>query len=296
VNLFAVGSPYYKRAVAQHDGRFKFKNIEPGTYTIHFAIPRVGQLTRTLELTHSFADAKGRIERKFEYTPDDLSLLLRPEERATVSVRELGISPRSRREFEKAQIRLRADDADSALFHLQKAIDQSPEFLEAINSTGIIYFQRKNYAEAEKFFRMALELDADAFEPQLNLGGVLLMQGKGAEAREVNEQAYNVFPQEALAAAQLGLSYFLLGDYGQAIRYLDQAKELDAAHFTFPQITLAQIFLRLNQPEDAMKEVEEFLRLHPDSAEVPKARELQQIGEAMLKQQALTDSETSETR
>lgn len=290
VNLLAVGSPFYSRAIIQPDGRFRFKDLDPGTYTILFLLPRVGQLTRTVELTQSFADAKGRIEIQFEYTPELLALTLRPDERATVSVRELQISYSARREFEKAQARLRQKDADKAIAHLTKAIEEAPEFQEAINSLGIIYFQRSQYAEAEKYFRMALKFEPDAFEPTVNLGGVLLTQGKGKEALEVNQRAYDTLPQDALASAQLGFSYFLMGDNGQAIRYLEQAKELDPAHFTFPQITLAQIFMRLGQPEDAVEEITEFLRLHPDSAEVERVQKLQQAAEIAIRDKARAEA------
>ena len=93
------GTPFY--FVKTYSVFPEFKNIEPGTYTIGFSLPRVGQLMRTIELTPSFADAKGKIEKQFEYTPDQLATLIRPEERATVSVRELKISYGSRREFER---------------------------------------------------------------------------------------------------------------------------------------------------------------------------------------------------
>jgi tetratricopeptide (TPR) repeat protein len=160
--------------------------------------------------------------------------------------------------------------------------------MEAINSLGIIYFQRKQYVDAERYFRKAHSLDDDAFEPLLNLGGVLLTQGKSKEALEVNQRAFQAVPQDALASAQLGLSYFLTGDNGQAIRYLDQAKELDPSHFTFPQITLAQIFMRLGQPEDAIEELEEFIGLHPDAPDIARARDLRQAAdEAIRNKQAV---------
>ena len=293
VNLLALGTPYYSRTVAQQDGRFNFKDLDAGTYTLLFLIPRVGQLARTVEITPSFSSAKGTVEKQFEFTPELIALLLRPEERATVSVRELKISYRARREFERAQTRLRDRDAEGAIKYLQNAINQSGEFLEAINSLGIIHFQRKEFAEAEKRFRQALDLDEEAFEPRLNLGGVLLTLGQAKEALAENERAYEAVPQEALAAAQLGLSYYLLNDYGQAIRYLDRTKELDPAHFTFPQMTLAQIFMRLGQTEDAVEEIEEFIRLHPDAPEVARARELHRSATEAGKRNRTTEADST---
>ncbi len=286
VNLLAVGTPFYSRTVAQRDGRFRFKKLDPGSYTLLIAIPRVGVVTRSVEITPSFADAKGRIEHQFEFSAEQLELLLHPENRATVSVRELQISFGARRDFEKAQARLRRKDADGAIAHLESAVEQSPEFLEAINTLGIIYYQRAEYDQAERYFRRALEINADAVEPLVNLGGVLLTQGKSKEAVEVNQRAIEALPHDALTAAQLGFSYYLQGQYGDSIMYLDRAKELDPAHFTSPQLTLAQIFLRLQQAKEAIEELDEFLKLRPDSPDSSKARELRQRALEAIEKQA----------
>lgn len=276
VNLLAVGTPYYSRATAQRDGRFRFKKLAAGTYTLLITIPRSGEIARTVEITPSFADAKGRVARRFEFTAEQLTQLLRPEVRGTVSVRELQVPYNARREFQKAQGRLRRKDADGAVEHLQKALEKAPEFLEAINSLGIIHYQRRQYDEAEQYFRRALEIEPEAPEPLLNLGGVLLTRGKAEEAVQVNQRAQEALPQDPLASAQLGFSYYLTNDHPLAIMYLDRTKELDPAHFTSPQLTLARVFLRLDQHEEAIAEIDEFLRLRPDSPDAAQARELRQ--------------------
>ena len=49
------------------------------------------------------------------------------------------------------------------------------------------------------------------------------------------------------------------------------AKRLDPTHFSHPQLTLAEIHLRRNEPGLAADELEDFLRQHPDW---PKATEI----------------------
>jgi outer membrane protein assembly factor BamD (BamD/ComL family) len=51
-----------------------------------------------------------------------------------------------------------------------------------------------------------------------------------------------------------------------------EAKRLDPAHFSRPQWTLAQIYLRTGDPKAAAAELEEFIRLHPDSPDRERAR------------------------
>src|SRR5207248_1323428 len=110
-----------------------------------------------------------------------------------------------------------------------------------------------------------------AFEPLVNLGGVLLTLGKLDEAHEWNLRAVLSRPNDALANAQLGMTYFAIGNLPLARKYLEIAKGLDPAHFSHPQLTLAAIHVRQHEPAAAADELEDFLRRHPDS---PRAAEL----------------------
>ncbi|HOK47294.1 MAG TPA: tetratricopeptide repeat protein, partial [Bryobacteraceae bacterium] len=106
----------------------------------------------------------------------------------------------------------------------------------------------------------------------VNLGGVLLNLKRPKEALEFNRRAIHERPDDALANSQLGISYFWLKDYDSALKYLRLAKELDPAHFSKPQLLLAQIYLQRNEPENAVAELEDFIARHPDAPEVPEIR------------------------
>ena len=191
-----------------------------------------------------------------------------------VSVRSLSIPKKARDEYEKAQSRLQRHDVDGAIGHLQKAAELAPHFAEAFNYLGTIYFQKREYSSAEQSFRQALEQDPQAFEPLVNLGGTLLAQGRAPEALAINLHAQNAQPKDALANAQLGLSYFLMGDYELAATYLRLTKEIDPAHFSNPEIPLAEIYLRRSDKAAAVRELEDFLKLHPDSPQARSVRAL----------------------
>jgi outer membrane protein assembly factor BamD (BamD/ComL family) len=88
-------------------------------------------------------------------------------------------------------------------------------------------------------------------------------------------------PVDALAQAQLGMSYFYLGQLDAAEKHLKQAKSLEPGHFSHPQLFLMQIYAKRNRTPEAILEMEEFLKLHPDSAKAPRIRELLQKVRAM---------------
>ena len=64
----------------------------------------------------------------------------------------------------------------------------------------------------------------------MNLGGVLLSQGRVTEALPFNERAVQVRPDDALAQSQLGQCYLALRRLEDAERHLRQAKALDPKH------------------------------------------------------------------
>ena len=272
LTLFGVKKPFRGRAWGDSKGRFRFHNLPPGTYTLSIYIPGVGEVLQTVDVTESFADSNGRVEKKFVFDEQALRVHARPLNNATVSVRELSIPYKAWGEFSKAQSRLRARDIEGAIEHMKRAVELAPKFSEALNNLGTIYFQRQDYSTAETYFRKALSAEPNAFEPLVNLGGVLLSLGSAREAMEINQRAHDARPQDSLANAQLGLSYFRLGDFEHAVQYLEQTKFLDPAHFSNPQIALARIYLRRSQYEAAVRELRDFLEQHPDAPEAMNVR------------------------
>jgi tetratricopeptide (TPR) repeat protein len=189
-----------------------------------------------------------------------------------VTAGELRVGEKARREYEEAQKKLGRRDVEGAIAHLERALEVSPEFVAAWNQLGTIAYQTGKYKAAERYFRSALERDNQAYEPLVNLGGVLLTLGAVDEALEYNLAAVLSRPGDALANSQMGLSYFLAGNLELARRYLRQAKKLDPAHFSHPQLTLAEIAMRLNEKAEAVAELEDFLKRHPDAENAGRIR------------------------
>ncbi|OFV99712.1 MAG: hypothetical protein A3F68_02275 [Acidobacteria bacterium RIFCSPLOWO2_12_FULL_54_10] len=271
VTLVEVGSPFTARTYADAGGNFRFRKLNPASYTLSFYIPAFGEISQTLHLTESNVTAKNRFEKRFEVGQEALNNA-RELGRGQVSVRQLTIEYSARREYDKAVDRLEDRDVDDAISHLQRALEISPQYMEAINNLGTIYFQLKDYSRAEEYFRRALVLEPNAFEPLLNLGGVLLALKQTDEILDLNLRAYELRPQDPLANAQLGLSYYFLEDYEQALQYISRTKEIDPIHFTKPQLSLAEIHLRRGEYGLALRELREFLDRFPDSSEADDAR------------------------
>src|SRR5205807_226690 len=153
------------------------------------------------------------------------------------------------------------------------AVDVAPQFAAAWNTLGTIAYQTRRFALAEQRFREALRQDPAAYEPLVNLGGVLVTIHKLDEALEVNVHAALTRPTDALAESQLGMTYFELGQFDAAVKHLERARRIDPAHFSHPQLFLAEIHLRRGEKHAAADVLEEFLSHHPDYPQAAKVRE-----------------------
>ena len=274
--LHGATSPFEDNTLADDDGHFQFRDLVAGAYTLGVFVPGRGELRRTIEVGPSLADSRKRVELVVELSDDQLESHDSLRRGTVVSARELAIPERARREYEEAEKRLTRRDAEGAAAHLERAVKIAPQFAEAWNDLGTIAYQTRDYARAERCFRAALAEDPKAFQPLVNLGGVLINLNKFDEALQYNMYAALTHPQDALANSQLGITYYYLDKLDLSRKYLTIAERLDPAHFSHPQLLLAEIYKRKHDPAAAAGELEEFLKFHPDWPEAGKIKD--QIG------------------
>lgn len=258
--LHGATSPFESSTDSGDDGRFRFRKIAPGTYML-----MVGRAAETVELGPGTADAKGRVDVILRVDPARAA-------DATVSVTVLSIPDRAAHEFEKAQKCLARRDSDCASGHLSLAVKTAPQFVAAWNALGVIAYQTQRYSDAETSFRRALAADPEAYEPLVNLGGVLLNLDRPQEALAYNQRAVAKRPNDALANSQLGLTYFGLRQFDAAEKYLKAAVSLDPSHFSHPQLALAQIDIERGDRAAAVEDLRSFLEHHPDSPQASAIR------------------------
>ena len=270
VTLYGATSPFAASTLAGPDGRFRFRKLLAGAYTVAVFMPRRGESRETIDIGPSLADRKGRVSITLDLKE---ARFVEDRRRHTVSARELSIPESARREYMEAQKLLSKRDVPGATARLERAVGLAPQFVAAWNNLGTIAYQSRDYATAEKHFRRALSEDPAAYEPLVNLGGALLTLMKAGEALQFNLYAVLSRPNDALANAQLGMTYFALGSLDLAEKYLVIARQLDPGHFSHPQLTLAEVHLRRKQYARAAGELEDFLRRHPDWTGAAKMRD-----------------------
>jgi Tfp pilus assembly protein PilF len=263
VTLFGVTRPFTTNTFSDESGRFTFKKLAPATYTVSVYQPGRGEARQTIEVGPSLADSHYRVQLTIALRDADFDTTI-DRRRHSVTATELKIPERALRDYADAQRDLEKHDVESAEKHLEHAVDLAPQFATAWNNLGTIAYQTHRFPLAEQRFRQSLKVDPTSYEPLVNLGGVLVTLHKLDEALEVNVHASMTRPNDALANSQLGMTYFELGQFDSAVKYLERARKLDPAHFSHPQLFLAEIHLRRGEKREAALVLEDFLEHHPD--------------------------------
>lgn len=269
VFLHGATLPYNSMSPVALDGKFKFKKLFAGSYVLIIAVPGQGEMRRTIDVSPSLADKKGRVRETIRFSPSMPSDTV-----GLVHKSQLTIPQKARDQLGRALRELGRNDAEAAKAHLTEAVRLAPQFAEAWNQLGVIAYQTGRFPEAEEHFRRALKEQPDAFYALVNLGGALLSTGKLAESLEVNKQAVRRAPEDALAHSQLGKSHLQLGQLEEAETHLKQAIALDPRHFSSPQLSLADLYLIQGRMEERTRQMEEYLKYHPDGDFAPRVRTL----------------------
>jgi tetratricopeptide (TPR) repeat protein len=96
--------------------------------------------------------------------------------------------------LERAMEARKDGDMEGAEKHLRRAIDEDPQHTFAHYELGVIYHQRKDYAEAARWYGRGLRFEPENFRLLENLGATYALMGKFARARECWERCLEIRP------------------------------------------------------------------------------------------------------
>jgi type IV pilus assembly protein PilF len=135
-------------------------------------------------------------------------------------------------------------DQQRAFVSFQKSIQLDPENSDAHYALGSIYFQRKEYADAEREFRTCINLDPMNGEALNYLGRTLIEQKRFPEAAEALRKVtlMPLYATPDLAFYNLAEALHLQGDTPGAIQALQSALKIDP-----PNVPRALVYLVLGQ-------------------------------------------------
>jgi tetratricopeptide (TPR) repeat protein len=259
VRLESLDGRFVEQTYFGPDGRFRLTKIPDGQYVMTVRIGRIREIRQTISVFPEFADKKRRVSLKLDV---EKAIVQQSAQKANVAA--LLVPEKARTELRKSFEA--KGDLEKAQQHLEAALKIAPNFEEALNNLGTIYYRKHDFVAAKDLFERALKANPDSFVGRVNLGGALLGLGEFERALAENTKAAAQRPTDSLAQAQLGLSFFYLRRLDEALPHLEQAKQADPFSPALPGLFLAMIHESLGNTGAAIAEYAEFLKMHPNHA------------------------------
>jgi tetratricopeptide (TPR) repeat protein len=176
-------------------------------------------------------------------------------------------------EFVRGREALAKKSAQDAIVHFQKALFFYPEFFEADLLLATAFMDLRDWHKAENALMSALEIKRDNATALLALGEVYWREKRYDEAEKTLLEGLKLEDKNWHGHFTLGRLYWEKGEVMKAGPAIGRTLQLKP-DFAEAHLLAGNILLRLNQPQRAQAEYEEYLRLAPKGEYATEARAL----------------------
>lgn len=200
---------------------------------------------------------------------------------AFVSVSDLAVPERARRELQKANQSLAKQNWAQARDRLTKAISFYPSYADAYNNLAVAYAYLGDVRQEREALEKAIALDDHLAVAHFNIGRVDIAQGKLSEAESALKKTEILAPLDPRAFIVLGYCQLLQKRFDDAIASSQEAHKLTAPH-AIAHYVAARAFEQKNQLDRAAIELKLFFQEAPTGPGAEDARKELQIVQAAL--------------
>ena len=177
------------------------------------------------------------------------------------------------KEYERGVDAERKGKPEEAVAHYEGALKIAPDYYPAHNNLGSLYLSKSDFKPAEEQFREAVRLDQNDSQAYFNLGNLYLLTKRYPEAESALTSGLQRRPDSAFGYFLRGCLYERTGKRAEAESSLQNAARLDAK-MSQAYLQLVNLYLQQNRREDAITQLQVFLKAFPDAATAPKAKEI----------------------
>lgn len=196
--------------------------------------------------------------------------LRRGDESPAIPPEKLG---RLRQISERAQAAVDRGDLEAARADLVQLVKEEPDSPEALQRLGTVLMLEGRLAEAEGYFRRALDRDRDYVDAMLGLGQIEAQRGDAVSALKHFDQAVSIDPHRPRAHHLLGRAREAVGQVDEALASYFRALESDANDVA-SMSRIADIQLARSQPDQALARLDQAVELAPADGDVRALRGL----------------------
>lgn len=267
VNLESVNGGNITQTITDSSGKFEFAGLQPTVYIVHVRVAGYREVQRQVDLQTSNSEYV-----LLQLIPTAPSASVN----GTPGVVNANLPEDAQKEFEEGRKALLEEkQTQSGVAHLEKAASLAPNFFDAQFLLGTAYADLRQMEKAESAFRRALEIKPQSAAARFALGEVYRQEKKYKDAEQMLLAGLKIEETSAQGHLSLGRVYWEENDLPQAGRQVGRALQLkpDLAE---GHLLAGNILLRARQPENALTEFNEYLRLAPNGEYADQARQIAQ--------------------
>jgi tetratricopeptide (TPR) repeat protein len=174
-------------------------------------------------------------------------------------------------------------DAKASVDEFKRAIKLDPFYGQAYLLLGVAQMQLGEWSNAQWAFEEASKVEPGNARAYLGAGSALNEQKDYAGAQKALQESLELRPDSSEAHYEMARSLWGQGKWQAAEPHARQAIELNK-DYAGPHVLMGNIYLQREDPEAALKEFQEYLRLDPQGSLAPSVKEIvAQIKQALGK-------------
>jgi tetratricopeptide (TPR) repeat protein len=272
VNLRSGSAGISRNVLTDMNGRFEIRGLPTDTYEI--LVDEAGY-----EPYRSTAQLSGASSELVVYLKSVLKGQ-RDGNGAMVSVRELKISGKARKEYQKGLQLLEENDPAASLAHFTKAVEAFPGFYEALYHKGVAEMRLGHKDKAMEDYQAAIDLSGGRFGwAQFAVGYLLCEEGKFGDAEKIIRRGLEVAESSPEGYVLLGNTLMQLNRWDEAERSL-QGAFLRDPNFADAYLVHSNISAHQGNYLARLQDLDAYLKLDPTG---PASENIRQAREATVK-------------
>lgn len=252
------------RTYTRSEGQYEFVGLPPTIYTVIVEAEGYRPVEELVDLSFSCQRSGVMVTLESELKVQQTTT------QAAVSARDLQIPNKARKEFEKGVKELhQKQNAKKSLAYFTRAIELYGDYDEAYVQLAVAHSQLGDNGKAEEVLRQALAHYSDNFRAHAFLGMLLNHQDKLEEGIAELQAAVKGGDDNWLTHYELGKALIRNKRGAEALPHAQRAHELNPKESRV-HLLLHDAYILQDDIEDALAEVEEYIKLFPEDKLVPR--------------------------
>lgn len=242
------------------NGTFTFYNLPAGRYEV-----------RTVS---GLMEARERVD----LDSMDQQVTLRLSERsnagggATVSVAEMRVPDKARKEFEKAEEAFRKHKIEDARAHCAKSLAIAPTYSRGLTLSAVLDMTDNKLDDAMKKAEQAVKSDYGYGVGYIVLASIYNELQRYDDSIRTLERGMPLVPNSWQAHFEMSKSLLGKGDYQHALASADRALQVAPQEYAPIHLVRAHALLGLKSYRDAMAELEKYIGDDPNGVDTANVR------------------------